>query len=203
MSGPRLRLSSTERRTTIEDAAARVFARDGYEAARLEDIAAAAGVTKPMIYRHFPSKKALHMALLVRHRDALGMAAVSAFLQDADRRPQRERVDAMLDAWFGYVEEHPYVGPLLFRSTATDPEIRALVAELHARQRAADVALFREARAGVPAHLEQPLAEVVRSSLTGLALWWADHPEVPRADLVTAMHRVIDGIAGPQHAEST
>jgi AcrR family transcriptional regulator len=191
------RLPSAERRTLIEDAAGRIFARDGYEAARLDDIAAAAGVTKPMVYRHFASKKALHMALLVRHRDALGMAAVAAFMEDV-HAPLAARVDAMLDAWFAYVEQHPQVGPLLFRNTATDPEIRALVADLHAQQRAADVALFREADADVPPHLEQVLAEVVRSSLTGLALWWADHPEVPRADLVAAMHRVIDGIAPPR-----
>jgi AcrR family transcriptional regulator len=188
------RLPPAERRTLIEDAAAHVFARDGYEVARLEDIAAAAGVTKPMIYRHFASKKALHMALLTRHRDELGITAVAAFMEDPSR-PLTDRVDAMLDAWFTYVEQRPYVGPLLFRNTATDPDVRALVAELHARQRAADVALFHEAGADVPAHLEQPLAEVVRSSLTGLALWWADHPETPRADLVAAMHRVLDGIA--------
>jgi AcrR family transcriptional regulator len=191
------RLPPAERRTLIEDAAAHVFARDGYEAARLDDIAAAAGVTKPMIYRHFPSKKALHLALLTRHRDALGMAAVTAFMEDTGR-PLTDRVDAMLDAWFAYVGQHPYIGPLLFRNTATDPEVRGLVAELHARQRAADVALFHEAGADVPAHLEQPLAEVVRSSLTGLALWWADHPETPRADLVAAMRRVLEGVA-PLH----
>jgi AcrR family transcriptional regulator len=190
------RLPPAERRTLIEDAAAHVFARDGYEAARLEDIAAAAGVTKPMIYRHFASKKALHMALLTRHRDALGMTAVTAFMRDTTR-PLTDRIDAMLDAWFAYVEQHPYVGPLLFRNTATDPDVRTLVAELHAQQRAADVALFHEAGADVPPHLEQPLAEVVRSSLTGLALWWADHPETPRADLIAAMHRVLDGIAPP------
>jgi AcrR family transcriptional regulator len=189
-----VRLPSVQRRALVEDAAARIFARDGYEAARLDDIAAAAGVTKPMIYRHFASKKALYLYLIEHHRDALGLAAVSAFMEDT-AQPLAARADAMLDAWFAYVEQHPYVGPLLFRSTATDPEIKALIAELHQRQRDADVALFREARAQVPPHLEQPLAETVRSSLTGLALWWADHPETPRADLVTAMRRVLDGVA--------
>jgi AcrR family transcriptional regulator len=187
------RLAAADRRVMIEDAAARIFARDGYAAARLDDIAAAAGVTKPVIYRHFPSKKALHMALLVRLRDGLAAAAVAAFMSDEDRS-LGERTHAMLDAWFAYVEQHPHVGALLFRSTATDPEIRALIAELHAQQRAADVALFREARADIPAHLEQPLAEVVRSSLTGLALWWTEHPEVPRADLVAAMRRTLAGV---------
>jgi AcrR family transcriptional regulator len=189
----RQRLSPAERRLTIERAAAHVFARDGYEAARLEDIAAEAGVTKPMVYRHFGSKKELHMALLVQHRDALAIAALTPFM-DASR-PLDERIEAMLDAWFHYVEEHPYVGPMLFASTAADPEIRALVADLHARQRAADVALFHEAGADIPDELTEPLAEVVRSSLTGLALWWAAHPDVPRATLVATMQRVIGTVA--------
>ena len=195
-----VRLPPAQRRALVEDAAVRIFARDGYEAARLDDIAAAAGVTKPMIYRHFASKKALYLHLAEVHRDALGLAAVTAFMEDPSR-PLPERVDAMLDAWFAYVQEHPAVGPLLFRSTATDPEIRQLIAELHQRQRDADVALFREAGAQVPPHLEQPLAETVRSSLTGLALWWADHPETPRADLVAAMHRVLEGVAPVLHAD--
>jgi AcrR family transcriptional regulator len=189
-----VRLPASERRAAIAAAAARVFARDGYEAARLDDIAAAAGVTKPIIYRHFSSKKELHMALLAQHRDALGIAAVTAFM-DRPGRPLATRIDTMLDAWFAYVEEHPYIGPLLFASTAQDPDIQALLADLYAQQRATDIALFHEAGADIPPHLEAPLSEVVRSSLTGLALWWADHPDVPRADLVAAMHRVLDGIA--------
>src|SRR2546429_237692 len=44
-----------------------------------------------------------------------------------------------------------------------------------------------------PAQVE-PLAEVVRSSLTGLALWWLDHPDVPRAVLVDVMLRVTAGV---------
>ena len=57
-----------ERRALILRAAGRAFARDGYAGTRLDDVAAAAGVTKPMVYRHFASKKALYMALLEQAR---------------------------------------------------------------------------------------------------------------------------------------
>jgi hypothetical protein len=47
--------------------AGRLFARDGYAGTRLDDVAAAAHVTKPIVYRHFESKKALYLALLDKH----------------------------------------------------------------------------------------------------------------------------------------
>lgn len=176
----------------IERAAAFEFADRGYETARLDDIAAAAGVTKPMLYRHFASKRDLYIAVLSLHRDRLALAALTPFV--ADRGPLRPRVEAMLDAWYAYVEAHPPVAPLLFRGTAADPGLKAVLSDLHAQQRAADIALFREGGADLPDALLEPLAEVVRSSLTGLALWWLEHPEVPRERLVATMMRVIEAI---------
>ena len=186
------RLAPHERRALIERAAALEFAERGYETARLDDIAAAAGVTKPMLYRHFASKRALYMQVLSLHRDALAHAALTPFV--ATGGPLRPRVRAMLDGWFGYVQEHPHVAPLLFRGVASDPEMKAFLADLHAQQRAADMALFREGGADLPAALVEPLAEVVRSSLTGLALWWLERPEQPREVLVDTMLRVVEAI---------
>ena len=52
----RRRLPVAERRETIVEAAGRLFGERGYDGARLDDVAAAAGVTKPVLYRHFDSK---------------------------------------------------------------------------------------------------------------------------------------------------
>src|ERR671918_2610101 len=65
------RIPAAERRALILREAGRLFARDGYGDTRLDDVAAAAHVTKPMVYRHFESKKALYIALLEKHRDDL------------------------------------------------------------------------------------------------------------------------------------
>src|SRR5262249_32044482 len=67
----RRRLPAAARRALIEAAAARLFAERGYAATRLDDVAAAANVTKPVLYRHFETKKALYLALLERHRAQL------------------------------------------------------------------------------------------------------------------------------------
>lgn len=197
------RLPASERRAVIADAAAGLFAEHGYVATRMEDIAVAAGVTKPVLYRHFPSKKALHMALLERERDALAAAPLDVYLgSDA---PFSERLPPMIEAWFAYVEEHAYAARLLFRDTTGDPEVEALHRDLQARQRAADVAIMRESLPGLPPEQLEPLGEVVRCTLTGLALWWLDHPEVERATLVATAMRVFDGLlatAGPSGVSS-
>ena len=74
----RRRYSAERRRAEIARAAASLFGERGYGRTRLDDIAAAAGVTKPIIYRHFGSKKVLYMALLEQHEADLPRFFVGA-----------------------------------------------------------------------------------------------------------------------------
>ena len=194
------RLAAAERRHLIEDAAARLFAERGYPATTIDDIVAAAGVTKPMLYRHFESKQDLVVTLLERHRDQLAAAPLDALLASAGR-PFAERLDAMLDAWFGYVEAHPFVR-LLLHDSSGDSEVAALVEELHDRQRAADIALLREFAPHVPERELLPLGEIIRSSLAGLGLWRLDHPDADPAAVNAALRRVILGIVSSPHSGS-
>ncbi len=159
---PRARLSAAQRRGLIEDAAARLFAQRGYAATTVEEIVAEAGVSKPMLYRHFESKKELHMKLLEHRRDELAAAPLDSFLQ-AEGKPE-DRLPAMIDAWFAHVEQHPDTSRLLFQDATGDPDIQALQRELRGRQRAADVALL----AGV-----RPTATRGRARAA-----WRDHPQL-------------------------
>ena len=65
------RLARPERRDLVLRAGGEEFGRRGYAEARIEDIARAAGVTKPIVYRHFESKKGLYLALLRKHETDL------------------------------------------------------------------------------------------------------------------------------------
>jgi AcrR family transcriptional regulator len=179
----RRRLKKSQRRELIEEAASALFAEHGYGGTRLGDIAAAAGVTKQLLYQHFPSKKALHMALLAKHRDEL----LAGLAEDmATPGPLAERLPRVLDRWFAYVEEHPYALAMLFRDTTGDPEVQAFYRELQASARRANVALIRaEPELDVPQEQLEPLAEFARAATTGLALWWAEHPDVPRSTVVS------------------
>jgi AcrR family transcriptional regulator len=177
----RRRLKKSQRRELIEDAASALFAERGYAGTRLEDIAAAAGVTKQLLYRHFPSKKALHMALLAKHRDEL-LAGLARDM--ATPGPLAERLPRVLDSWYAYVEEHPYALAMLFRDTTGDPEVQAFYRDLQSSARRANIALIRaEPELEVPEERIELVAEFARSATTGLALWWADHRDVPRASV--------------------
>ena len=187
----------------IEDAAAELFAEHGYAETRLKDIAAAAGVTKQLLYQHFRSKKDLYLALLARHRDGLlGRLAVGM----ARPGPLVERIRRTTDEWFAYFEENPAAPAILFRDAVGDAELQALLRENHATARGLLVALVeREADFGVPEEQVEPLAEFYRSAGAGLALWWAEHPEVPRATVVevcvSAWLRAL-GLEGSQSSKN-
>jgi hypothetical protein len=102
-------------------------------------------------------------------------------------------LESMIDAWFAYVEIHPFVR-MLFRDDAGDPDIEAVLAEVHRAQRNADIILLRTADPPLPDAELEPLGEVMRSSLAGLAIWWREHPGTPRSALVGAMVRVARGV---------
>jgi AcrR family transcriptional regulator len=186
-------MAPDERRTLIETVAAGLFAEHGYAGTRLEDIAAAAGVTKPVLYRHFVSKKALYIALLERHR-----AQLVRFVASDEGQPSKERMRSILEVWFAYVEAGPHAWRMIFRDSTGDEEIRALRASVQDSARAVLVA-FLAARADerVPREEIEPLAELLRTGMAGLALWWIDHPEVEREVLVDATARLVDGLLGP------
>jgi AcrR family transcriptional regulator len=65
------RLPRDQRRLQLLDAASEVFASKGYHAAAMDEIADAAGVSKPVLYQHFPSKLDLYLALLDQSCDRL------------------------------------------------------------------------------------------------------------------------------------
>ncbi|MEU3990527.1 TetR/AcrR family transcriptional regulator [Streptomyces platensis] len=188
----RNRAARAEARTRIEDTAARLFAERGFAGTTIGEIAAEAGLSKPMLYRHFDSKQELHLALLERHRDELAAAPVRELLHGAGDLDTR--MTAMYDAWFGYVESHPYTWRMMFRDTTGDAEVAAFHRELQRRQRETDMALLREFVPGLPEAELEPLGEAIRSALYGLALWWLERPEQPRELLVATMTRLTRGL---------
>ena len=166
----------------IEEAAAELFAEHGYAGTRLEDVAAGAGVTKQLLYQHFRTKEELYLALLARYRDEI-LGRLGAGMSRPV--PLAERIATTTDVWFAYIEENPHAATLLFGDAPGTPAVREFLRENHATARALQIALF-QAEPGVELPDEQwePLAEFYRSAGAGLAIWWIEHPEVPRATVV-------------------
>ncbi|WP_405801054.1 TetR family transcriptional regulator [Streptomyces sp. NBC_01506] len=97
--------SAHQRRRQLLEAADRVVLRDGPKAS-MNAIAAEAGITKPILYRHFGDKGGLYRALAKRHTDALLSALKAALDAPADRRA---RVEATLDTYLAAIEARPQV----------------------------------------------------------------------------------------------
>lgn len=187
----RRRLPVAERRELITEAAGRLFGERGYDDTRLDDIAAAAGVTKPIVYRHFDSKRDLYLALLARHRDDLP-TFVNAMPADVE---PREWLRAVLESWLSYVETHSYAWKMLFRDTGGGPEVQAFRRDVHARAREVLAGLIRSlAIARIPPPQIEPLAELMSMGMASLVLWWMENPAAPREALIDAMTRVWVGL---------
>jgi AcrR family transcriptional regulator len=187
----RKRLPIQERRASIVEAAGRLFGERGYEGTRLDDIAAATGVTKPILYRHFDSKRALYVALLERHRDDLA-SFVGVFPAEGTLE---ERFRAVLDLWLDYVESHSYAWKMLFRDSGGGPEIHAVRLDVHARARAVLVQIIRSVgEVPLPRRELEPVAELMSMGMASLVLWWMDNPGVSRGAILDAMTRVWAGL---------
>jgi AcrR family transcriptional regulator len=202
---PRRRLSAAARREVIVAAAAELFAERGYRGASIEEIARRSGVTPPVVYEHFESKRELYRELLERHFAELREVWREHFVGDD---PLERRIAMSFDAWFAYVEAHPFAGRVLFRYS-TDPEIEAVHAEVAERSREAVLPLFaaepgsENVSGSVDGEGIEMVWVVLRGVLQGLAVWWSEHPGVPRERVVaTAMNALWIGFERAQGGES-
>ena len=109
------RLSADARREQILDVAIEVFGRAGFHGASMNDIADAAGVTKPVLYQHFDSKNDLYSALL----DEVGARLLSAITKaTADAADGREQTERGFRAYFRWVAQRHDEFMLLFGGSA-------------------------------------------------------------------------------------
>ncbi|MDT0323494.1 TetR/AcrR family transcriptional regulator [Streptomyces millisiae] len=119
------RLPRRARRNQLLGAAQEVFVAQGYHAAAMDDIAVRAGVSKPVLYQHFPGKLELYLALLDQHCEALVQAVRRALASTNDNK---QRIAATMDAYFSYVEHEGGAFRLVFESDLTnEPSVRERV----------------------------------------------------------------------------
>jgi AcrR family transcriptional regulator len=192
MTSPRRRLAPEERRRLIVEAAGRLFGERGYDGTRLDAVAAAAGVTKPVLYRHFADKRALYLALLDRHRADLGSFAGAIPAEGS----LEARLRAVLEVWLDYVQAHSYAWRMLFRDTGGGPEVRAFRVEVHAEARAVLAGMIRHLAPAdsIPERELEPLAELLSMGMASLVLWWTETPRVEREAVLDAIARVWTGL---------
>ena len=185
------RLPRSARRKQLLAAAQEVFVANGYHAAAMDDIAERAGVSKPVLYQHFPGKLELYLALLDTQAEALADAVVAALAATDDNR---ERIHRVLSAYFAFVDRDDHDGAfrLIFESDlVNDPEVRERVESVTLRTMRA-VADTVASDTG----LSRPEAELLATALTGsaqvVARWWLDSDRpVTQEDAISLLEALL------------
>ena len=163
MSTTRRLLSRAERHDVIEQAAARAFGRTGFAATSMDDVAAEAGVTKVLVYRHVESKEALYRSVLER---------VSTLLRDAFEKAVADaEPDPATVAHLATARQDPDGYRLLFVHAEREPEFAAYTGELMTLIVAVADEVFGRA---VPPHLRAWSTRLATSILVAATLGWLE-----------------------------
>ncbi|OHV37409.1 MULTISPECIES: TetR/AcrR family transcriptional regulator [Pseudofrankia] len=163
------RLPRTARRFQLLGAAREVFVAQGYHAAAMDEIAERAGVSKPVLYQHFPGKLDLYLALLDEHSEKLVSSVREALASTTDNRL---RVERSVRAYFDFVNDPSGAHQLVLESDLrSEPAVRKRVEDAFAR-------CVRAIAATIVADtgLSQDEADLLAVGLVGLAetcsRWW-------------------------------
>ena len=176
------RLPRSERRRQLLDAAQEVFVARGYHATAMDDIAERAGVSKPVLYQHFPGKLELYLALLDTHGSALVDTVRTAMSSTTDNKA---RVHRAMQAYFDFVDASGEAFRLVFESDLRNDPVVAERVDRVARDCGQAIAETIMVDTGVG----RDRAELLAIGLTGAAemaarRWLASKRAVPKAEAV-------------------
>jgi AcrR family transcriptional regulator len=179
------RLSRGDRRAQLLGAARAVFVEQGYHAAAMESIAEQAGVSKPVLYQHFPSKLELYLALLSQSADEMVDLVRTALAATDDNQ---DRVHRTIEAYYDFVADNDQAFRLIFESDLrSEPEVQRVV------DRAADgciEALTETITQDTGVDMER--GRLLASGLVGLSqvsarYWLAQGTRIGRDEAVTLL----------------
>jgi AcrR family transcriptional regulator len=150
------------RRAQLLDAALELFAAQGYHSAAMDDIAERAGVSKPVLYQHFPGKLELYLALLDQSCDTI-IEATRVALRATD--DNKQRVTATMRVFYDYVASAQGAFRLVFESDLTNEAAVRERVDRVVRECSAEIARVIHDDTGLPDEQSRLLAV----SLVGMA----------------------------------
>ncbi len=189
------RLPRHERRRQLLDAALEVFVSQGYHAAAMDDIAERAGVSKPVLYQHFPGKLDLYLALLDQSVDELVATVRDALESTTDNK---QRVAATFTAYFEYVAGEGQAFRLVFESDLSNEAAVRERLERGQQECAQMISQMVEQDAG----LDDDEARLLSVAMVGLAqvtarYWLTTRDHIPRETAEQLVARLAwRGISG-------
>lgn len=177
-----MRMPAAQRRSQLLETAVHVFAEHGYHATSMNDVAETAGVTKPVLYQHFSSKRELFVEVLTDVGNELRDTITKA---TSDAAGPREQVHNGLRAYFHFVEDRSDSFRVLFGSGARrDPEfasfarsVEETIAEMIAELIVVD---------GQPAEHRDVLAHGIVGMAEASSRHWLSHEREPDVDTLAS-----------------
>ncbi|TDC78180.1 TetR/AcrR family transcriptional regulator [Actinomadura sp. 7K507] len=197
------RLPRLARRRQLLGAAQEVFVAQGYHAAAMDEIAERAGVSKPVLYQHFPGKLELYLALLDEHAEALVKIVRDALESTTDNKM---RVQASMQAFYDFVAGDGEAYRLVFESDLRN------VAPVRARVDRANQQCAEMIAQVIAEDTSAPTDEayLLGMGLVGMAevsarYWLSQHRAIPKDTAEKIIARLAwRGISGfPLNTEST
>ncbi len=190
-----IRLPRKARREQLLLSARVVFVARGYHAAAMDEIAENAGVSKPVLYQHFPSKLDLYLALLEQSTEDLVLRVQNAL--DGTHDNQR-RVRAAIEAYFAFVDDEAAAFRLVFESDLTnEPAVRTIIEGVDVRCAEA-ISHVIAADTGLPQDEAMPVAMgLLGMAQTAARFWLREKGTIPR-DQASKMMSVLAwrGVSG-------
>ncbi|MDE0802497.1 MAG: TetR/AcrR family transcriptional regulator [Acidimicrobiales bacterium] len=167
------RLPAARRKEQLLDVALQVFAEHGFHLTSMNDVADAAGVTKPVLYQHFSSKRSLYLELL----RSVGDRLMSEIRTATEQAPvPREQVEAGLRAYFRFVADQPHAYRLMFGGgTRRDAEFAEEASRVERAIAGAVAPLIRIE--GLPAHERLLFAHGIVGLAEGTTRHWLTNDE--------------------------
>lgn len=177
MNEPPRRLPAAERALQLLDAAASLFGSQGYDGTSIEQIARAAGISRPVVYEHYGSKAGIYLACVRRAREQLAADFIKGI---GDATTAYDRLKGGIDGYFRFVEDDPLRWSVIFEGVAVTGE----VAEQALRMRDETVhmigILIRESRPDLSDDEADGFAHALSGAGEQLGRWWNRHRDVPR-----------------------
>jgi AcrR family transcriptional regulator len=183
----RTRLPRAEREQQMLDTARELFAARGYAAVTMDEVAAAVGVTKPLLYNYYGNKEQLFLACMKPAADALVTSVVSA-VQSAQDAP--EALHAGIHAFFAFLDSDGEAWRVLHDdSLPTGGEIAQRIGEYRARMEALVTAALQER---TESRAVEPLSVAIFGAAEALGRWWLRTGAMPADRTAELLIRTIE-----------
>jgi AcrR family transcriptional regulator len=188
----RTRLSAAQRRDQLLDVAARIIGAERRASAlTVESLAEAAGVSRALVYQHFPERRALLLAIVDRE---LALADDHLRTETARAAGPEDRVRAWVRAHLDYASERGLVLDVLLNERALEPEVER-GRRRRRRERLARWSAEAERRFAIPPDVAMPLADMFAAALQRAAANWLS-PEADRRLIEDLLVAVMVGSVG-------